>query len=59
MLSLEDISKIPRLPGDGAQDNTYSKFDESNKAQLESSRPSIASLRDNVPVPKYSHSTSK
>lgn len=41
---MDDISKIPRLPGDGAQDDPQSEFDESpNNAPT---RSSAAPLRD-------------
>lgn len=59
MLSLDDISKIPRLPGDGAQDEADSTFDESNEAQLDWCRPSIVSLHDNIPDSEYTHTESK
>lgn len=39
-----DISKIPRLPGDGAQDDSNSKFDESsNKHHMSSGSQNVIS----------------
>lgn len=41
---MDDISKIPRLPGDGAQDDPESDFNESpNNAQM---RSGATPLRD-------------
>lgn len=49
VLSMDDISKMPRLPGDGAQDDTDSHFDESsNVAQLKSNQPSAKNSKNSL-----------
>lgn len=59
ILSAEDMSKIPRLPGDGAQANSELNFDESSPATVpqpsKSSRPSAQTLRESFLLESERH----
>lgn len=47
ILSTDDISKMPRLPGDGAQTESESNFDESSHTPATMScRPSAQTLKE-------------
>lgn len=48
ILTMDDISKIPRLPGDGAQDDSDMQFNEISKEDhLTSSQKNATALMNN------------
>lgn len=47
-MSMDDIAKIPRLPGDGAQDDPNSKFVESSNTQQISSDAEYTITQSNI-----------
>lgn len=53
MSSSDDFSKIPRLPGDGAQDDSSSKFVESSNAYPITDPENII-LHNNITVSEQS-----
>lgn len=55
---MEDISKIPRIPGDGAQDEPEDSDKPLNKTQLEC-LPNSKTLRNNITNSEHENNESK